>query len=80
MLAALAFTPSESKRLIAKGVAAMPAVQFALSNMSSKTLPHAGKFPLLISFACRSIPDRWNFHTSPRRSYNIYMLEFNILE
>ena len=32
MLAALAFTPSESKRLIAKGVAAMPAVQFALSK------------------------------------------------
>ncbi len=32
MLAALAFTPPESKRLIAKGVAAMPAVQSALSS------------------------------------------------
>ena len=32
MLAALAFTPSESKRLIAKSVAAMPTVQFALSE------------------------------------------------
>ncbi len=32
MLAALSFTPSESKRLIAKGVAAMPAVQLALSQ------------------------------------------------
>ena len=32
MRAALAFTPSESKRLIAKGVAAMPEVRSALSE------------------------------------------------
>ncbi len=32
MRAVLAFTPSESKRLIAKGVAAMPEVRFALSE------------------------------------------------